>query len=851
MVAIVATNPEGHILTWNPAAEHMFGYPAAAALGQHLDLIIAERYRHSFALTIKYYQDLRQAGIMGETIEICGLRRDGAEFPTEISLTPWDAAEGKCFTIIIRDITAQKQGETALRTLNAELERRVAERTEQYMRANETLQASEQRYRQVVEDTAEVIFRTDVAGRWTLLNPAWAAITGFSVAESLGKPFIDYVHVDDRERNMALFRPLITREKAYCRHEVRYATHDGGYRWVEVFARLTVDAAGAIIGTCGTLNDITERREVEQALHAAKDQLRQANNDLERRVAERTADLAEANLKLQQESVERTETERQLRESEERFRQIAEHVSEVFYIVDLASQQALYISPSYERVWGQSRASLYADISSFIEPVHPDDRHKVIAALPRQAQGETTEEIYRLIAPDGTQRWIRDRAFPVHSQHGSLYRVVGLAEDITEQRAAEQQIRQANETLERRVIERTAALSEANSELERAARLKDEFLANMSHELRTPLNTILTLTEAVTEGVYGSLSQRQHHALDAVTESGQHLLALINDILDLTKIESGKVELVSEPVEVEELCAASLRMIQQLAHTKQLRLRSSIDPHVDLVAADPRRLKQILVNMLSNAVKFTPEGGCVSLEVSGDHDAEVVRFTVEDTGIGIDAADIPRLFKPFVQLDSRLSRRHEGTGLGLVLVAHLAELHGGGVSVVSTPGQGSRFTLTLPWRTYAEHALAASAPARAAVGPGAHETPLVLLAEDNELVRHTTADYLKAHGYDVRAAHNGAEAVAMSQELRPEIILMDIHMPVMDGLEAIRQIRADLALAAIPIIALTALAMVGDRERCLAVGSNDYLSKPVTLSHLVARIEALRSERRDDAKRDP
>ncbi len=713
LLAIVATNVERHILTWNPAAERIFGCPIAAALGQPFDFFIPERYRYSLALTIKHYKDLRHAGIVGQTIEICGLRRDGTEFPCEISLSPWDAAEGTCFTVIVRDITEQKQNEAELRALNSDLEARVAERTAQYLQTNATLLAT-------------------------------------------------------------------------------------------------------------------------------KDQLRQTNEELEQRVVERTTALEEANRRLQQESAERTEAELQLRASEERFRQITEHISEVFYITDLASQRVLYISPSYEQIWGRSRASLYADNTSFVAAIHQDDHDKVIAALTRQARGETTEEIYRVLACDGQQRWVRDRAFPVYSPHGHLYRVVGIAEDISEQRIAEQQIRRANESLERRVIERTAALSEANSELERAARMKDEFLATMSHELRTPLNTILTLTEAVIEGVYGPLTQRQHHTLDAVTESGQHLLALINDILDVTKIESGKVKLDLDSVDVEGICTASLRMVRQIAHTKQQQITISLDSSVDTVLADPRRLKQILVNLLSNAIKFTPVGGRISLEVLGDRDADVLHFTVEDTGIGIPAADIHRLFKPFVQLDSRLSRHHEGTGLGLVLVAHLAELHGGGVSLTSTPGKGSRFTVSLPWCEDVPQTADSPPATHAAGGPSADERPVILLAEDNDLARHTTSDYLNARGYDVRTAHNGVEALAMVRELLPETILMDIQMPVMDGIEAIRQIRADQALGALPIIALTALAMVGDRERCLSAGADDYLSKPVKLSHLVERIEALR-----------
>lgn len=408
---------------------------------------------------------------------------------------------------------------------------------------------------------------------------------------------------------------------------------------------------------------------------------------------------------------------------------------------------------------------------------------------------------------------------------------------------AQDALRALNSDLEARVAERTAALSAANRELERAARLKDEFLANMSHELRTPLNAILSLAESATEGIYGPLNPRQEHALTLVSESGRHLLSLINDILDLTKIESGKVELELDLVDIEELCAASVRMVRQLAMAKGLRISSTLDPLVDTIRADPRRLKQILVNLLSNAVKFTPQGGNISIELHGDPVAGVVHFIIADTGIGISDVDLSRLFKPFIQLDSRLDRRHEGTGLGLALVARLTELHGGGVSVSSTMGQGSRFTVSLPWQLSDESrpvAFAPPAPVHASIGA----SPLILLAEDNDLVRQTTSDYLEARGYRICTARNGVQTLAMARELQPEMILMDIQMPVMDGLEATRHLRADPTLATIPVLALTALAMVGDRERCLEAGANDYLSKPVRLSYLVERIEALRNTHR-------
>ena len=244
--------------------------------------------------------------------------------------------------------------------------------------------------------------------------------------------------------------------------------------------------------------------------------------------------------------------------------------------------------------------------------------------------------------------------------------------------------------LEARVAQRTEDLS-------RAMMAKDEFLASMSHELRTPLNAILGMSESLEEGVYGALGPRQKRPLSAIRESGAHLLALINDILDVAKFGAGKLTVESTPVDVERVCEQSLRLVRQFARQKDHELSLVRDPEASEVLADERRLKQILVNLLSNAVKFTPEGGRVTLFVRVDPEARAMSFTVADSGIGMSAEDQRRLFRPFVQLDSGLSRQYGGSGLGLSLVASLTELHHGKVSVESAPGQGSRFTVSLPW----------------------------------------------------------------------------------------------------------------------------------------------------------
>jgi len=397
--------------------------------------------------------------------------------------------------------------------------------------------------------------------------------------------------------------------------------------------------------------------------------------------------------------------------------------------------------------------------------------------------------------------------------------------------------------LEQRVADRTAELSLANSELSRVMRSKDDFLSAMSHELRTPLNAVLGLSESLAEGVYGDMNAKQIQSINTISESGHHLLSLINDLLDLAKIGAGKMELELNNANVEDTCQASLRFVMEQAQKKNINLALAMDNKSVMLTTDERRLKQILVNLLSNAVKFTPDGGSVTLETKCDLDSESLMFSVRDTGIGIAAENLSRLFSPFTQLDSKLSRLYAGTGLGLTLVLKLVELHGGSVAVESEIGKGSCFTVRIPCKGLEnairggdQGAVTISESTPANILPS--NTPLILVADDNEINLMTVSDYLRANQLRVIQARDGLEAVKMVRQHAPALVLMDIQMPLMDGLEAIAHLRADDQYAKIPIIALTSRAMVGDRERCIAAGANDYLSKPVNMKKLVKTIHA-------------
>jgi PAS domain S-box-containing protein len=707
------------------------------------------------------------------------------------------------------------------------------------------LQESEERYRTLAEHAGDMISRFTPAGVYTYVSPAAMTILGYRPDEMEGRSFYDYIHPDDLAEIKGMNPPILN-DMGRSIFTLRFRRRDDVYVWLETSAhgvyRYETDSSEIIAVT----RDVTERKRYEAALSTARD-------DLEKRVADRTAELS--------------------------------HYNELLEL------------------------------------------------------------------------------------------------EIEERQRAEAALQQERTMLAQRVEERTAELSAANAQLARAARLKDEFLASMSHELRTPLNAVLGISEALQENVYGPLTDPQRQAVHSVEESGRHLLDLINDILDLSKIEAGKLHLEMEPMSVENVCQASLRFIKPEAHKKRLKLTASIDPAAAIITADMRRLKQILVNLLSNAVKFTPEDGAVGLQVTADTVQNAIHFSIWDTGIGIPSKKLSTLFQPFVQLDSKLSRRYSGTGLGLALVRRMAEMHGGSVSVESQPGQGSRFTVSLPWKPAEEQepadespfpglpsanltdleqilvvedsAIAAQLITRyltelgltvlthpqgngvleraltappdaiildvllpdclgwevlaalkheprtrhipvivvsvleekdlaqslgadnyltkpitrhqlqqvlAAIKPPAKTAaaqpsppvpaqteptppPRILLADDNEVTIKTITDYLRSKGFQIIVARNGLEAISRAKEDRPDLILMDIQMPEVDGLEAIRRIRTSPALVNLPIIAITALAMPGDRERCLAAGANDYLSKPISLKGLVETIETQLRER--------
>jgi PAS domain S-box-containing protein len=719
----------------------------------------------------------------------------------------FDADELKLLDEIATDIAF------AIEFIEQDAQRRLAE---------EKLRTSEARYRLLAENTSDVIWQLDIAsGQFTYVSPSVQHLRGYTSEEVMACSVSDVLTPESNRDVTGWLRTHLVALEAGENpnpvqvNEVDQPHRDGHIIPVEVVTKILRDPQTGTLTVLGVSRDITARRQAEVAL----------------------------------------------KQSEARYRVIFEGANEGIITVRNEDRSFLYINPAMSALFGYTHDEF---LQLTVTHLHPSETLPyVLAEFESLVRSEKTLVAnIPCIRKDGSVFYADVKA--ALARLDNLEVLVSFFNDVTERLQAEEALIAERNSLARRVEERTADLSHVNTELARVVRAKDEFLANMSHELRTPLNAILGISEVLLEQFRGPLNERQQESLRDIQISGHHLLALINDILDLAKVESGQMELQMGPVVIAEMCEISLLFIKEQALKKQLHLALHLDDQRAIMYADSKRLKQMLVNLLSNAVKFTEAGGQVSLEVQTDAEAGVVRFVVEDTGIGMNPEGVTQLFQPFVQLDSRLSRQHEGTGLGLALVRRLAGLHNGSVTVESELGQGSRFTVALP---YASREMMAQNPADHAliVGDNAlratpiienressHEAPMtmppheqslaggrVLMVEDNTINITTVGGYLQDRGYHLMIARNGREALDIVAEARPDVILMDIQMAEMDGLETTRRLRAMPDYQNTPIIALTALAMPGDREQCLAAGANAYLTKPVRLKGLVETMQRL------------
>lgn len=389
-------------------------------------------------------------------------------------------------------------------------------------------------------------------------------------------------------------------------------------------------------------------------------------------------------------------TTKALRESEERYALAMRGPNEGLWDWNPITKE-LYLSTRLLSILGFESETLRTTSYEWLKLVHPEDRDRYQATLVEHLKGNDAhfECEYRVQDQQGLWRWVLARGLVVHDASGTATRMVGSIGDVTERHAYQRALKEANELLEQRVKDRTRELELARRQAEEANRCKSEFLANMSHELRTPLNAIIGFSDVIRSEVFGPINNSHYSGyVVSIWESGYHLLNIINDILDLAKVEAGKFELALESCDIALLITAAIRLVSERASHGDVGLVVDLAPDMERVELDPLRMKQVLLNLLSNAVKFTPAGGKIT--VSAMRQDNELLVTVADTGIGMDAASLDKVMQPFVQVDSSLTRSHSGTGLGLPLAKCFVELHGGRMILASAPDEGTTVTIWLP-----------------------------------------------------------------------------------------------------------------------------------------------------------
>jgi PAS domain S-box-containing protein len=790
----------------NPAADQIFGVPQGKLVGRCLADFLEPA---QFALMQQFTTD---RGIDERlTYEVEFIRPSGERRYLLVTSTTQYGSDGQPVGSfgVFRDITERKQIEHAL-----------AE--------------SEERYRSIYQQISDVIYVHDIDGVLRSLSPAFELLTGWSSLEFIGRRFDELLHPDDLPRAWGSIRDMLA-DKPVEQNELRVLMKNGGYRTFE-FRPTPVRQDGRIVGMMGTARDIEERKLAEAAL----------------------------------------------RESEEKYRTVVNSLKEVVFQTDTGGCWS-FLNPAWVELIGSPvEESLHRPLLEFVAP---DDREALwthIQQMLEQKLNFAAMEI-RLTTGDGSIRWVELTIRPLLDIEGAVRGVSGTLNDVTARKMQEelrsrhaQEILAKNRMLDAAVRQVTAAkeaqerdakqlrlfvkeLEEARRLAEGASRAKSQFLANMSHEIRTPMNGIIGLTELTLDT---SLNDEQRTSLTMVRESADHLLTIINDVLDISKIEAGRMTLENIEFCLRETVRQALDPMMVKAEAKGLDLRTEIgDDVADSLIGDPTRIRQVLVNLVSNAIKFT-ESGVVAVAVeqtAADHFGVSLRVKVSDTGIGIDPSVHETIFASFTQADGSMTRRYGGTGLGTTISKQLVELMGGRIWVESPTnpnpsvgGLGSTFCFTVSLQRGRDRQVRESSSAEhtepainRANTPAA--TLDILVAEDTRVNQELIRRLLAKWGHRATIVGNGQQAIAELASHHFDLILMDVQMPEVDGYEATRRIRlAEEATGThMPIIAMTAHAFDGDRQRSLDVGMDDYVAKPIDSRLLRDKIDQIAGRRRE------
>jgi PAS domain S-box-containing protein len=753
--------------------------------------------------------------------------------------------------------------------------------------AEQRLRESERRLESALDGSQAGLFDWDIRTGALLTNERWAHMLGRRRADL--RPHVDtwteLVHPADLPGAQAALDAYLAGAVTTFDIEYRMRHADGSWVWIHDRGKVVErDAAGRPVRMIGTHTDVTGRKQAEADLVALR-------NTLEEQVRHRTSDLEATCLRVS--------------ELQQQQQALLDSVPDMAWLKDTAGHY-IAANQTFARVCGRTVGAIVARTDAEIWPAEMAARLQADdARVLREGQPLRLEEPVRDV--DGTERWYETIKVPIHDAEGRPVGTAGVARDVTERHAAERALWAAREELEERVRERTAALERLNAELtaevverdraqrelrqshdllnealqrekqtslqlqaameqlaaasqcaEAANRAKSEFLANMSYELRTPLTAILGYTDLLHEA---TVDDGARDYLGTIRRNGEHLLALINDILDLSKIEAGKMDVERIACSPAQLVADVVSLMRVRAGARGLGLQVEFCGAIpETIQTDPVRLRQILVNLVGNAIKFTHEGGVriVMTLDRGTHAQPRLCVDVIDTGIGMAPEHVAQAFDPFMQADASMARRFGGTGLGLAISRRFAQLLGGDLTVESELDHGSTFTLTIDPGALEGVRLVTDLheavterrdPPPVAPVPQLHGR--VLLAEDGPDNQRLISTVLQRAGLEVTVAENGRialEQIAAADEVgRPfDVVLMDMQMPELDGYAATAALRARGCDR--PIIALTAHAMAGDREKCLAAGCSDYLSKPVNIGELRGRIAAALATRRVGAE---